>query len=59
LRFSFPQSPPPHKEKDQSSIKQRVGKSMLKEAPSPPVMTIGHSTHTLEEFISLLQAHAG
>jgi len=25
--------------------------------PSPLVMTIGHSTHTLEEFIRLLQAH--
>jgi hypothetical protein len=23
------------------------------EKPSPPVMTIGHSTHTLEEFIRL------
>jgi uncharacterized protein (DUF488 family) len=25
--------------------------------PSPLVMTIGHSTHTLEEFIGMLQAH--
>ena len=24
---------------------------------SPPVLTVGHSTRTLEEFISLLQAH--
>jgi uncharacterized protein (DUF488 family) len=32
-------------------------KSMLKEEPSPLVMTIGHSTRTLKEFISLLQAH--
>ena len=32
-------------------------KSMPKEEPSPLVMTIGHSTHTLEEFIRLLQAH--
>ena len=32
-------------------------KSMLKEEPSPLVMTIGHSTHTLKEFISLLLAH--
>jgi len=30
---------------------------MPKENPSPLVMTIGHSTHTLEEFIRLLQAH--
>ena len=30
---------------------------MPKEEPSPLVMTIGHSTHTLEEFIRLLQAH--
>ena len=34
-----------------------VEKSMPKEEPSPLVMTIGHSTHTLEEFIGLLQAH--
>ena len=32
-------------------------KSIPKEEPSPLVMTIGHSTHTLEEFIRLLQAH--
>jgi uncharacterized protein (DUF488 family) len=31
--------------------------SMPKEEPSPLVMTIGHSTHTLDEFIRLLQAH--
>ena len=30
---------------------------MPKEEPSPLVMTIGHSTHTLEQFIRLLQAH--
>ena len=30
---------------------------MPKENPAPLVMTIGHSTHTLEEFIGLLQAH--
>jgi uncharacterized protein (DUF488 family) len=30
---------------------------MSKEEPSPLVMTIGHSTHTLEEFVRLLQAH--
>jgi len=30
---------------------------MIKEDPAPLVMTIGHSTHTLEEFIGLLQAH--
>jgi uncharacterized protein (DUF488 family) len=34
-----------------------VGKSVSKEEPSPLVMTIGHFTHTLEEFIRLLQAH--
>jgi uncharacterized protein (DUF488 family) len=34
-----------------------VGKSMPKEQPSLPVMTIGHSTHTLNECIRLLQAH--
>jgi uncharacterized protein (DUF488 family) len=32
-------------------------KSRPKEEPSPLVMTIGHSTRTLEEFIRLLQAH--
>ena len=31
---------------------------MPKEELSPLVMTIGHSTRTLEEFIRLLQAHA-
>jgi len=30
---------------------------MPKEHPSPLVMTIGHSTHMIEEFIHLLQAH--
>ena len=30
---------------------------MPREAPSPIVMTIGHSTRTLDEFIGLLQAH--
>jgi uncharacterized protein (DUF488 family) len=30
---------------------------MPKKEPPPLVMTIGHSTHTLEEFIPLLQAH--
>src|SRR5664280_207200 len=30
---------------------------MPKEEPSPLVMTIGHSTHTLDELIGLLQAH--
>jgi uncharacterized protein (DUF488 family) len=34
-----------------------VGQGMPKEEPSSLVMTIGHSTHTLEEFIRLLQAH--
>jgi uncharacterized protein (DUF488 family) len=32
-------------------------KSVPKKGPSPLVMTIGHSTHTIEEFIGLLQAH--
>lgn len=34
-----------------------VGQGMPKAEPSPLVMTIGHSTHALEEFIGLLQAH--
>jgi uncharacterized protein (DUF488 family) len=34
-----------------------VEKSMPKEILSPLVMTIGHSTHKLKEFILLLQAH--
>jgi uncharacterized protein (DUF488 family) len=34
-----------------------VEKSRPKEEPSPLVMTIGHSTRTLGEFIGLLQAH--
>jgi len=33
------------------------GKGRPKEEPSPLVMTIGHSMHTLEEFVRLLQAH--
>ncbi len=32
-------------------------KKMPTEKPSPLVMTIGHSTHTLDEFIRLLRAH--
>ena len=32
-------------------------KNTPKEKPSPRVMTIGHSTRTLAEFIRLLQAH--
>jgi len=35
-----------------------MAKHKLNEAYSPKVLTIGHSTHTLEEFIGLLQAHA-
>ena len=35
-----------------------MAKRTPKEACSPLVLTIGHSTHTLEEFIGLLQAHA-
>jgi uncharacterized protein (DUF488 family) len=34
-----------------------VEKSTPKEEPSPIVLTVGHSTRTLEEFIGLLQAH--
>jgi uncharacterized protein (DUF488 family) len=36
---------------------EREEKSMPKEEASPLVMTIGHSTRTIEEFIRLLQAH--
>jgi uncharacterized protein (DUF488 family) len=36
---------------------ENVKKSMPKEESSPLVMAIGHSTHTLEEFIHLLQVH--
>jgi hypothetical protein len=36
---------------------RRVGKRMPSAEPSPIVLTIGHSTRTLEEFIGLLQAH--
>lgn len=32
-------------------------KGIPKQDPSPFVMTVGHSTHTLEEFVRLLQAH--
>jgi uncharacterized protein (DUF488 family) len=35
----------------------RKGKRMPSAEPSPIVLTIGHSTRTLEEFIGLLQAH--
>jgi uncharacterized protein (DUF488 family) len=34
------------------------GKRMRRPEPSPIVLTIGHSTRTIEEFIGLLQAHA-
>ena len=34
-----------------------VKKKIPKGEPSPLVMTIGHSTHTLEDFIGLLRAH--
>jgi uncharacterized protein (DUF488 family) len=36
----------------------RLGKRMSSAEPSPIVLTIGHSTRTLEEFIGLLQAHS-
>jgi hypothetical protein len=35
----------------------RVGKRMPSPEPPPVVLTIGHSTRTLKEFIDLLQAH--
>ena len=35
----------------------RVEKNTPKKEPSPIVLTIGHSTRTLEEFIGLLEAH--
>ena len=35
----------------------RLKKSRPKEEALPLVMTIGHSTHTLDEFIGLLHAH--
>jgi hypothetical protein len=35
----------------------RVKASAPKEGPSPVVLTVGRSTHTLEEFIGLLKAH--
>src|ERR1035437_3532248 len=35
----------------------RVGNRMSSAEPSPIVLTIGHSTRSLEEFTSLLQAH--
>jgi uncharacterized protein (DUF488 family) len=35
----------------------RVGKRMPSTEPSPIVLTIGHSTRTIEAFIDLLQAH--
>jgi uncharacterized protein (DUF488 family) len=34
------------------------GKGMPRPEPSPIVLTIGHSTRTVEAFISLLKAHA-
>jgi uncharacterized protein (DUF488 family) len=33
-------------------------KKNAKVEPTPIILTIGHSTRTLEEFISLLQAHS-
>ncbi len=36
---------------------KQKGKRMPSAEPSPVVLTIGHSTRTLEEFIGLLQAH--
>ena len=39
-------------------IADDVEDSLLKKETSPLVMTIGHSTRTIAEFIGLLQAHA-
>ncbi|MGL5018743.1 MAG: DUF488 family protein [Luteolibacter sp.] len=39
-------------------IADDLEKSTPEEEPSPLVMTIGHSTRTIEEFISLLLAHS-
>ncbi len=36
---------------------RRRGKRMPSAQPSPVVLTVGHSTRTLEEFIRLLQSH--
>jgi hypothetical protein len=36
---------------------RRGAKGMPSAKPSPIVLTIGHSTRTLDEFIGLLQAH--
>jgi hypothetical protein len=36
----------------------RVERSIPKKEPAPIVLTIGHSTRTLEEFISLLKSHS-
>jgi uncharacterized protein (DUF488 family) len=40
-----------------AKIGRRVGNRRPIVEPSPIVLTIGHSTRTLEEFIGLLQAH--
>ena len=32
-------------------------KTIEREGPSPAILTIGHSTHPIEEFIALLRAH--
>ena len=32
-------------------------KTIERESPSPKILTIGHSTHPIEEFIALLRAH--
>jgi uncharacterized protein (DUF488 family) len=36
---------------------RRPGQRVPRAEPSPSVLTIGHSTRTLEDFIGLLQAH--
>lgn len=50
-------SRPEHSSAENKKTVEWAENSMPKEEPSPLVMTIGHSTHTLEEFIRLLQAH--
>lgn len=44
--------------KNQAVKVSDASKRRLKDVPAPVVMTIGHSTRTLDEFIGLLQAHA-
>jgi len=45
------------KSRHQLNVATHEEKGILKEETSPLVMTIGHSTRSMEEFIGLLQAH--